>query len=104
MSELLLGTKKGDQDKDIFFDWNYRIASQINFDELWADDGARKALSKTPEEMFLRHPEGETAEEYQSEISVSKWNSPRQEERDPSNPENGKLSVDASVNPLQGKL
>lgn len=104
MSELLLGSKKGDQDKDIFFDWNYRIASQINFDELWTDDGARKALSKTPEEMFLRHPEGETAEEYQSEISVSKWNSPRQEDRDPSNPENGKLSVDASINPLQGRL
>ncbi len=102
--DLVLGGSKGDQDKDLFFDWNARIASQIDYNELWADTGERAALSKTPEEKFLRHPADETPEDYQSEISVSKWNSPNQEDRNPSNPANGTLSVDASINPLKGKL
>jgi len=100
MRELTLGKHHADKDKDLFADWNSRIASQIDFDELWADDGKRADLSKTPEEKFLRHPEAETYEDYASEISVSKWNSSRQEDRDPSNSNNGTLSVDASINPL----
>jgi len=64
---------------------------------LWTDDGARKTLSKTPGELFKRHPKGETYEEYASEISKSIWNSPNREDR---NPRNGTLSVDASINPI----
>lgn len=90
-----------DKNKGIFVNWTIRIASQIDFDELWADDGSRARLSRTPEEKFLRHPEDERPEDYLSPISVSKWNSPEQSDRDPSNPDNSKLSVDASVNPLK---
>lgn len=103
--ELVLGRGGGDRDKDLFFDWNSRIASQINYDELYADDGSRAALSSDPaKDKFLRHPKDETPEDYQSEISVSKWNSPDEKDRNPSDPANGRLSADASENPLRGLL
>lgn len=78
-----------------------RIAPLIPYEKLWATDGERKQLSRTPDEVFLRHPEGETAEDYQSEISDTIWNSPSWDDR---NPDNGVLSVDASINPLKGLL
>lgn len=78
-----------------------RIASQVPYDKLWATDGERKKLSKTPDEVYLRHPEGETYEEYASEISTTKWNSPDWADRDP---RNVTISADPSINPLQGKL
>ena len=54
--------------------------------------------------MYLRHDPNETAEDYQSEISVSHWNSQAEADRNPSDPANSPLSVDASINPLKGKL
>ena len=86
---------------DLFRSFAFRIASQVPYDELWATDGERKKLSKTPDEVYLRHPEGETYEEYASEISKTKWNSPDWSERDP---RNVTISVDPSINPLKGKL
>ncbi len=77
------------------------ISPLIPYEKLWATDGERRNLSKTPDEVFLRHPKDETPEDYQSEISDSIWNSPSWEDR---NPANGKLSVDASINPLKGAL
>ena len=103
--DLVLGGNKSDKDKDLFADWNGRIASQINYDELWADDGKRAALSSDPNgDIYLRHPKGETVEDYITEISVSHWNSPEQADRDPSDPKNSVLRVDASINPLKGLL
>lgn len=103
--ELVLGRGKSDQDKDLFADWNTRIAPQIDYEALYADDGKRESLSDDAHKnKYLQHPKGETAEDYQSEISVSKWNSARQEDRDPINTENGQLSTDASINPLKGLL
>ena len=94
---------KGDTER-LFADWNLRIASQIDFDKYFAYNGERKKLSGHPDEIFLRHPEGETPEDYQSEISASPWNRPDQKDRDPSDPANSPLDVDASINPLKGKL
>lgn len=88
-------------DKKLFRGYNARILAKVDFDKLWADDGERRKLSKTPDEMFLRHKEGETYEEYASEISTTIWNSPSWDDR---NPKNGTLSVDASINPLKGLL
>lgn len=93
------GSKK--PGKGIFRGYNDRILSKVDFDALWADDGERRKLSKTPDEVFLRHPENETYEDYAGEISKSIWNSPNWEDR---NPKNGVLSVDASINPLKGLL
>ena len=87
--------------KGIFASYLKRIAAQVPYDELWATDGARKALSADPENVFKKHPEGETAEDYQSEISVSKWNAKAQADR---NPMVRTLSRDASVNPIGSKL
>lgn len=94
----LEGIKKS---KSLFRGYNERILTKVDFDALWADDGARRHLSKTPDEVFLRHPENETYEDYAGEISRSIWNSPNWEDR---NPNNGVLSVDASINPLKGLL
>lgn len=103
--DLRLGRGNPDADKNIFTDYLSRIAPQIDFDQLLADDGRRASLSQDPTgDMFLRHPAGETAADYQSEISVSRWNSPRQADRDPSDPANSPLRAPASVNPLQGLL
>jgi putative glutathione S-transferase len=78
-----------------------RIAAKIDWDKELASDGARKALSADPEHIYLRHPKGETAEDYQSEISGTIWNSPDRSVRANKNFE---LSVDASINPLKGLL
>ena len=94
---------RGDKNKP-FADWNTRIAWQIDLEEYWKDDGSRASLSKHPEEKFLRHPDDETPEDYQSEISPSPWNRPSWDDRNPSNPKNGTISVDPSVNPLKGLL
>ena len=75
--------------------------AKVDFEKLMADDGSRRTLSKTPDEVFIRHPEGETYEDYAGEISKTIWNSPKWEDR---NPKNGVLSVDASINPLKGLL
>ena len=85
----------------LFASYPKRIAAQVPYDELWASDGSRKALSADPEHVFKKHPEGETAEDYQSEISVSKWNAKAQADR---NPMVRELSADASVNPIASKL
>ena len=85
----------------LFASYPKRIAAQVPYDELWASDGSRKALSADPEHVFKKHPEGETAENYQSEISVSKWNAKAQADR---NPMVRELFADASVNPIASKL
>ena len=87
--------------KKLFKSYNERILTKVDFDKLWADDGERRKLSRTPDEVFLRHKPGETYEEYAGEISDTIWNSPSWEDR---NPKNGTLSVDASINPLKGLL
>lgn len=103
--DLVLGKHEADKDKDLFADWSSRIASQINYDELWADDGSRAKLSSDPNgEIYLHHPKGETVEDYQTKISFSHWNLADQKDRDPSDPKNSVLRVDASINPLKGLL
>lgn len=44
------------KDGNFFKSYNERILTKVDFDKLWADDGARRKLSKTPDELFLRHP------------------------------------------------
>lgn len=83
----------------LFRSYKDRILAKVDFEALYADDGKRRELSAHPDELFFRHPEGETYEEYASEISTTIWNSPVQADR---NPRNGTLSVDASINPLKG--
>ncbi|MBR1910616.1 MAG: glutathione S-transferase C-terminal domain-containing protein [Lachnospiraceae bacterium] len=85
----------------IFASFAERIASQVPYDELWRTDGTRKALSADPENVYKKHPEGETPEDYQSVISVSKWNSEDPARR---NPFERTLSQDASINPIVSKL
>ncbi len=87
--------------KGIFASFPKRIAAQVPYDELWATDGERKALSQDPEHVYKNHPEGETAEDYQSVISPCQWNASAQADRDP---KNRTLSQDASVNPIASKL
>lgn len=86
------------KDKSLFRSWSERIQPQIDYVKLFSEPNDRKKLSKTPDEVYLRHPENETYEEYASEISKTIWNSPKWEDR---NPKNGVLSVDASINPLR---
>jgi putative glutathione S-transferase len=93
--------QKGAEGNQLFRSYNERILSKVDFDGLWADDGERKKLSKTPDALFLRHPEDETAEDYAGAISKTIWNSPNWDDR---NPKNGTLSVDASINPLKDLL
>ena len=88
------------EDGRLFRDFNSRLAWQIDFVKLYQTDGERAKLSRTPEEKFLRHPAGETAEDYQSEISFSRWNRPDLKDRDPSDPANSPLRADASINPI----
>ena len=95
--------RDGDRDK-LFADWNSRIATQIDLDEYWKDDGRRAELSSHPDQIFLRHPEDETPEDYQSEISFCRWNRQAWEDRDPSSPANNYISVDPEINPLKGLL
>jgi putative glutathione S-transferase len=96
-----LALSRVDGGEKLFKDYASRILPLVDFDKLWAYDGSRKALSAHPDEMFLRHPEDETYEDYAGDISVSIWNSPNWDDR---NPKNGTLSVDASINPLKGLL
>lgn len=84
-----------------FGSYIYRIVSKIDLDEFLKTDHARASLSKDPEHLFLKHPEGESPEEYQSVISATKWNDPSQEVRADKRFE---LSVDASVNPIKDLL
>ncbi|MDR1438929.1 MAG: glutathione S-transferase C-terminal domain-containing protein [Clostridiales bacterium] len=86
----------------LFRSYNERILSKVDFDALWADGGERGALSRTPGELFLRHPQNEAYEDYAGEISKTVWNSPDPKDRDPRNGQ--ALSADASVNPLKGLL
>ena len=60
----------------IFKSFNERFNDQIDYEKLWSTPQDRKKLSRTPEEKFLRHPAGETFEEYVSEIRPSRWNTP----------------------------
>lgn len=76
-----------------------RIASQVPYDKIWKTDGSRKLISSDPENIYLHT--NVTPEEYQSEISVSKWNSPSWDDRQP---RNVSISVDASINPLKRLL
>ena len=78
-----------------------RIGAKINWDEELKTDHSRAKLSDDPNNLFLRHPNGESVEDYQTEISTTKWNDPRQEVRAD---KNFVLSVDASINPLKGLL
>lgn len=87
--------------KGIFASFPKRIAAQVPYEELWKTDGSRRVLSKDPDHVFKRHPEGETPEDYQSVISAAKWNLPDQKDRDS---RFRTLSVDASVNPIESKL
>ena len=78
-----------------------RIAAKIDWDIELKTDHKRKELSSDPENIYLRHPNGETVEDYQTEIPKTIWNDPRQEIR--AN-KDFKLKVDASINPLKGLL
>ena len=78
-----------------------RIAAKIDWDIELKTNHKRKELSSDPENIYLRHPNGETVEDYQTEISKTIWNDPRQEVR--AN-KDFKLKVDASINPLKGLL
>jgi putative glutathione S-transferase len=93
--------KAKDDTRGDFGSYVFRVVSKLDLDEFLKTDHARKALSQDPENVFLKHPAGETAEDYQSVISKTKWNDPSQEVRAD---KNFVLSVDASVNPLKGKL
>lgn len=90
--------KKGD---GIFAPYPERIAAQVPYEELWAADGERKKLSKDSENVFKKHPAGESVADYQSVITTTKWNSPDRADR---NPMERTLSADASINPIESKL
>lgn len=100
-----------DADKEIFVDWTHRIAAKMvndksgySIDDMFAYDGSRAKLSDHPDQIYLAHPEGETAEDYQSDISWCHWNSADPADREADDPKNSPLDVDASINPLKGKL
>lgn len=86
---------------EFFQSYETRIAVQVPYEKLWASDGLRAGLSDTPDEVYKKHPKGESAEDYQSVISPTIWNSPEWSDR---NPANAALSTDASVNPIASKL
>ena len=87
--------------KGIFASYPKRIAAQVPYDELWKTDGTRKTLSNDPENVFKKHPEGESVEDYQTVISKTKWNSKDWADR---NPMDRVLTTDASINPIASKL
>lgn len=60
----------------IFRSFNERFVDQIDYEGIWSAPQNRAGLSRTPEEKFLRHPEGETPQEYRSVIQPSRWNTP----------------------------
>ena len=85
----------------LFASYLKRIAAQVPYERIWASDGSRKSLSKDPENVYLKHPEGETAQDYQSVISVSGWNSKVRSERDP---KTRYISTPPEINPITSKL
>ena len=85
----------------IFASYPKRIAAQVPYEKLWATDGSRKKLSQDPENVYKKHPDGETAKEYQTVISTTKWNSPKWEDR---NPMERVLDKPADINPIESKL
>ncbi len=87
--------------KGIFASYPKRIAAQVPYDELWKTDRTRKTLSNDPENVFKKHPEGESVEDYQTVISKTKWNSKDWADR---NPMDRVLTTDASINPIASKL
>ena len=97
----VLAASHASNKQSLFADYNSRILAKENWAEVYKNDGSRAKLSNHPDEIYLRHPAGETYEEYASEISRTIWNSPSWEDR---NPKNGILDVDASINPLKGKI
>ncbi len=86
--------------KGPFGNYLYKI-SKRNFDEWLKTDGSRAKLSSDPNNLFLRHPEGETAEDYYTVVSKSKWNNKDQASRADWD---YKLPIDPSINPLKGLL
>lgn len=87
--------------RGIFESYPARIAAQVPYEELWKTDGSRRHLSQDPENLYNKHPAGETVQDYQGELTQSVWNSSSREARDP---KNRSLRVDASVNPIASKL
>ena len=73
------------KDNNLFQGYLVRIAPQIDFAKAWETDGSRKALSKNPEQLYAKHPEGETVEDYITPISTTIWNSENQDDRQPKN-------------------
>ena len=86
---------------DLFRGYSQRIDAKRDFNVYWASDGSRKLLSNDPENVYKKHPVGETVEDYQTEISYSHWNDESWESR---NPFNRTISVDPSINPIESKL
>ncbi|MBO4390357.1 MAG: glutathione S-transferase C-terminal domain-containing protein [Lachnospiraceae bacterium] len=72
-------------DDALFQGYLVRIAPQIDFAKAWETDGSRKNLSSHPDELYAKHPEGETVEDYITPISTTIWNSPEQDDRQPKN-------------------
>lgn len=70
---------------DLFQGYLVRIAPQIDFAAAWATDGSRKNLSAHPDQLYAKHPEGETVEDYITPISTTIWNSENQDDRQPKN-------------------
>ncbi len=58
----------------IFNSYNARFVDEIDYEAIWSAPQNRKLLSRTPDEKFLRHPAGETPEQYYSKISQFDWN------------------------------
>lgn len=77
-----------------------KIASR-DFDAWLSTDGSRRALSSDPDNIYLRHPQSETVQDYYTEITQSRWNSKDQAVRANWHFD---LSTDPAVNPLKGKL
>ena len=86
--------------KGPFIGYLAKIAKR-DFDEWLKSDGSRAKLSSDPNNLFLRHPKGETAADYYTEVTQSKWNNKDQASRADWN---YKLATDPSINPLKGLL
>ena len=87
--------------EESFGNYLTRIASKIDYEVEWKTDGKRKEVSSDPENVYLRHPKGETVEDYEKEVSQSLWNIDTIEAR--SN-KVFNISTDPSINPLKGLL
>ncbi len=64
----VLAASHASNKQSLFADYNSRILAKENWAEVYKDDGSRAKLSNHPDEIYLRHPAGETYEEYASEI------------------------------------